>query len=326
MRAILAQFWCNSAQFLSDTRHRQFRLHQRFGTRYERGRRKCGQRERPPRLGDGGHRRRRDRPAQRRLAAVQPYVDAVGRLRRFALVRRRRDGLEGRPMPSLTPYLTSPTSPATQVRRRDGVEGGQRIRFLLPPGSDRRRLRPPRLRDGRASARLLHRAAVDEDDGADGLRRQRGGRRRRWRRRRRDRPALRSLHRRGQSAGGAAAGSLTVRVNLANESATLRLSNVGDVAAYVLEGADARLAHRVGGLLGTGVKLSGSPLARRRRHAAGAHAGDESRARGQAAADVARVARGPGCGEEGVRILVLKLYRSARQPLRSPAHGTTRVT
>ena len=53
------------------------------------------QRERPPRLGDGGHRRRRDRPAQRRLAAVQPHVDAVGRLRRFAVVRRRDVGSKG---------------------------------------------------------------------------------------------------------------------------------------------------------------------------------------------------------------------------------------
>ena len=52
-------------------------------------------------------------------------------------------------------------------------------------------------------------------------------------------------------------------INLANESATLRLSNVGDVArAYVLEGdADARASLTgVGGLLGTGVKLNGSPL------------------------------------------------------------------
>ena len=67
-----------------------------------------------------------------------------------------------------------------------------------------------------------------------------------------------------ESAGGAAAGSLTVlAINLANESATLRLSSVGDVArAYVLEGdADARASLTgVGGLLGTGAKLNGSPL------------------------------------------------------------------
>ena len=67
-----------------------------------------------------------------------------------------------------------------------------------------------------------------------------------------------------ESAGGAAAGSLTVlAINLANEGATLRLSSVGDVArAYVLEGdADARASLTgVGGLLGTGAKLNGSPL------------------------------------------------------------------
>ena len=106
---------------------------------------------------------------------------------------------------------------------------------------------------------------MDEDDGTDGLRRRRGGGGRA------DGGAAAATVRlyahctaAAESAGGAAAGSITVlAINLANESATLRLSSVGDVArAYVLEGdADARASLTgVGGLLGTGAKLNGSPL------------------------------------------------------------------
>ena len=99
-------------------------------------------------------------------------------------------------------------------------------------------------------------------------RRRSGGRRRR----RRDRPALRSPHRRGR-VGGRRRRRLAhcARDQPRERERDAPLSSVGDVArAHVLEGdADARLAHRVGGLLGTGAKFNGRrsappPTARRR--------------------------------------------------------------
>ena len=108
---------------------------------------------------------------------------------------------------------------------------------------------------------------MDEDDGTDGLRRRRGGGRRGGA------ATVRLYAHRtaaAESAGGAAAGLLTVlAINLANESATLRLSSVGDVArARVLEGdADARASLTGVGGCSAPAKLNGCRPRRRRRHA-----------------------------------------------------------